>query len=104
MSRFFVCALAMMLVTYFVRAVPFTLFRRKVTNRAAKAFLYYVPYTVLTAMTVPAAFYATGSVAVAAFGLFVAGVLAYRGRGLVVVSLAACAAAFAATFVLQWFS
>lgn len=100
-SRFFVCVLVMMLVTYLVRAVPFTAFRRKVTNRYARAFLYYIPYAVLTAMTLPAALYATGSVLVAAFGLLVAAVLAYRGRGLVVVSLAACAAAFAATFLMQ---
>ena len=62
------CALVMMLVTYLVRAIPFTVFRRKVRNRFFRSFLYYVPYAVLTAMTLPAALYATGSMAVAAVG------------------------------------
>ncbi|MBO4767824.1 MAG: AzlD domain-containing protein, partial [Lachnospiraceae bacterium] len=44
----------MMIVTYLVRAIPFTMFRRKVKNRFFRAFLYYVPYAVLTAMTLPA--------------------------------------------------
>ena len=72
---------------------------RKVKNRFVRSFLYYVPYAVLTAMTVPAAFYATGSIAVAACGIGVAAILAYRGRGLVTVSLGACAGAFAMLLV-----
>ena len=100
-SRFFMCALVMMLVTYLVRAIPFTVFRRKVRNRFFRSFLYYVPYAVLTAMTLPAALYATGSMAVAAVGLLAAAVLAYRGKGLVVVSLAACAAAGLATCMIH---
>lgn len=101
MSRFFVCAAVMMIVTYLVRAIPFTMFRRKVKNRFFRAFLYYVPYAVLTAMTLPAALYATSSMLVAAAGLLTATLLAYRGRGLVVVSLSACGAAFVATFLLR---
>lgn len=101
MHSFFVYALVMMAVAYLVRAVPFTAFRRKVKNRFVRSFLYYVPYAVLTAMTVPAAWFATSSIAVCSCGLCVAILLAYRGRGLVTVSLAACAGAFVMMLILK---
>ena len=102
MHNFFISAMVMMAVAYAVRAVPFTLFRRKVRNRFMRSFLYYIPYAVLTAMTVPAAWYATSSFAVSSCGLGIAAILAYRGRGLVVVSLAACAGAFAMMLLLRF--
>lgn len=102
MHNFFVSAMVMMAVAYAVRAVPFTLFRRKVRNRFMRSFLYYIPYAVLTAMTVPAALYATSSLAVSSCGLGIAAILAYRGRGLVVVSLAACAGAFVMMLLLRF--
>mgnify|MGYP003369913980 CR=1 FL=1 len=100
MPRFFAYAAVMMAVTYLVRAVPFTAFRRKVKNRFVRSFLYYIPYAVLMAMTFPAALFATSSLIVSSCGLVVAAVLAFRGRGLVTVSLGACAGAFAAMFVM----
>ena len=87
---FFAYLLTMALVTYLVRAVPFMAFRRKVTNRVFRSFLYYVPYTVLAAMTFPAIFYVTSSMIPAVVGTVGALVLAYLGRGLVTVSLSAC--------------
>ncbi len=89
MKEFFWYVGIMMGVTYLIRAVPFTLFRRKVQNRFFRSFLRYVPYTVLTAMTVPAMFFET-SFPVAAIGFLTAVFLAYRGKGLVTVALAAC--------------
>ena len=99
MHNFFVYAVVMMAVAYIVRAVPFTAFRRKVKSRFVRSFLYYVPYAVLTAMTVPAAWFATSSIAVGSCGLCVAAFLAYRGFGLVTVSLGACGGAFAMLFL-----
>ena len=43
-------------VTYLVRMLPFVIFRKKIKSRFVKDFLYYVPYAVLGAMTIPAAF------------------------------------------------
>ncbi|MBO4280328.1 MAG: AzlD domain-containing protein [Lachnospiraceae bacterium] len=100
--RFFVYLLTMALVTYLVRAVPFTLFRRKVTNRFIRSFLYYIPYTVLAAMTFPAIFYVTASPVPAILGTLTALALAYRGRGLVTVSLSACGMALAANLFMQY--
>ena len=89
-------------VTYLIRMVPFAAFRRQIKSRFFRGFLYYVPYAVLTAMTIPAIFYSTGSVATAAFGTAVALILAYFDMPLIVVALAASAAALAAGFVLPF--
>lgn len=86
-------------VTYLIRMIPFTAFRRQIKSRFFRSFLYYVPYAVLSAMTIPAIFYSTGSLASAAIGTAVAVILAYLNMPLIVVALAACAAAFAAGFV-----
>lgn len=87
-------------VTYLIRMLPLTLFRRKITSRFFRSFLHYIPYAVLSAMTIPAIFYSTGSVSTAAIGTLVAVVLAYFKKPLIVVALAASAAALAAGFVL----
>ena len=87
--------LAMALTTYLVRMIPFTLFRRRITSRFARSFFFYIPYAVLAAMTFPSIFYSTGSLLAATVGLAVAMVLAYFKQSLIVVSLAACLAAFA---------
>jgi branched-subunit amino acid transport protein len=91
--------LVMALTTYLVRMIPFTLFRRKITSRFARSFFYYIPYAVLAAMTIPAIFYSTGSVLSATIGLLVAIVLAFLGKPLIVVAIAACVTAFAAGFL-----
>ena len=49
----------MAFVTYLLRAVPLTVFRKKIENRFLCSFLYYVPYACLTALTIPAIFSAT---------------------------------------------
>ena len=88
--------------TYLVRAIPFAAMRKKIENRFIKSFLYYIPYTVLSAMTLPAAFYATGNVISGAVGLLVGGFFAYRGKGLTLVAVVSCVSAFFAECVLQF--
>ena len=65
------------------------IFRKKIENKYIKSFLYYVPYTVLAAMTFPAIFSSTASGISAAAGCLVAIILAYRKKGLLVVALGA---------------
>ena len=72
MKDFFIYLLIMAGSTYLIRALPFALFSKKIKSTFVRSFLYYIPYTVLTAMTFPAALYATGSVLSAAVGLGVA--------------------------------
>ena len=80
-------------VTYLIRMIPFTLFRGKIRSRFFRSFLHYIPYAVLSSMTIPAIFYSTGSFPSAAAGTAVALVLAYTKKPLIVVALAASAAA-----------
>ena len=87
-------------VTYLVRMIPFTLFRRKIRSRFFRSFRHYIPYAVLSAMTIPAIFYSTGSVPTSIVGTVVAVVLAYMGKPLIVVALAASAAALLAGLVI----
>lgn len=84
----------MALVTYMIRAIPMTVFRKKITNKFVCSFLYYVPYACLTAMTVPAVFYATKNFVSALAGVGVAVVLACCRRSLVTVAAGACIAVF----------
>jgi branched-subunit amino acid transport protein len=86
-------------VTYLIRMIPFTVFQKKIRSRFVLSFLHYVPYAVLSAMTIPAIFYSTGSMVTAAAGTVVAIVLAYFEKPLIVVALAASAAALATGFV-----
>ena len=86
--------LAMALVTYLIRMIPLTVFRKKITSPFICSFLYYVPYACLTAMTVPAVFYATNSLLSAIAGVAVAIILAYCRRNLVTVAAGACLTVF----------
>lgn len=101
LKTYFSFLLVMALVTYLVRAVPFAVMNKKITNRFFKSFLAYVPYTVLSAMTVPAIFTATGSYLAGIVAFFTAVIVAYKGKGLIIVAICACAAAFVVTFLLQ---
>lgn len=86
--------LVMALVTYLIRMIPLTIFRKKITNTFVRSFLYYVPYACLTAMTVPAVFYATESLMSAFAGVAAAVILACCRRNLVTVAAGACLAVF----------
>ncbi len=83
-------------VTYIIRMLPIMVFRRKIQSRLVQSFLYYVPYAVLGAMTIPAAFYSTESMISACAGLITAFVLAFFNRSLITVALAASGAAYIA--------
>ncbi len=88
-------------VTYLVRAVPFAFFSKKIKSRFFRSFLYYIPYAVLSAMTIPAIFYSTGSIITAVIGTVAALVLSYFGLPLIVVALAASAAAYIAGLIIK---
>lgn len=86
--------LAMALVTYLIRMIPLTVFRKKITSPFICSFLYYVPYACLTAMTIPAVFYATNYLISAVAGVAVAVTLAYCRKNLVTVAAGACLTVF----------
>lgn len=86
-------------VTYLIRMLPIMVFRRKIKSQVVQSFLYYVPYAVLGAMTIPAVFYSTGSMAASAAGFAAAFAAAFFGRSLITVALAASAAAYAVMLI-----
>ena len=95
MTAYFLGAVAVMAgVTYLTRMLPLVVFKRRIENRFFQSFLYYVPYAVLAAMTIPEALHATASLLSALAGIAVALVLALRNKSLLTVALGACATVF----------
>lgn len=90
----------MAVVTYLIRMLPIVIFRKEIKNPFIKSFLYYVPYAVLAAMTIPEILYSTGSIWSAIVGLVCALILAYNKRSLLTVALGAVGAVFVAELVI----
>lgn len=84
--------LTMAVTTYLIRVIPLTVFRKPIKSRFLKSFLHYVPYACLTAMTFPAILTSTATILSGTAALIVAVILAYRGKSLLTVSVAASAA------------
>ncbi len=84
----------MAVTTYIIRMVPFVFVRKKIKSQRIQSFLYYIPYAVLSAMTLPSIFYATGDFPSAAAGTVIAVLLAYFQAPLIAVALAASGAAY----------
>lgn len=89
-------------VTYLVRMLPLVLVKKKIENKFINSFLYYVPYAVLSVMTVPAIFTSTASVPSAVIGFIVALVLAYFERSLLTVAASSCAAVFLTELLMKY--
>jgi branched-subunit amino acid transport protein len=99
-KEFLIYLLIMAGSTYLVRAIPFALMRKKIQNRFVVSFLYYIPYTVLAAMTFPSALYATGNIVSASIGLAAAILVSLKTKSLTVVAITSCIAVFLAECVL----
>ena len=82
--KIFIYLLLMAGVTYLVRMIPFTLFRKEIKSPFIKSAMYYLPYAVLAAMTFPGILYSTGNTVTAAVGTAVALILAYFDLPLIV--------------------
>ncbi len=99
--QFFSYLLVLAGSTYLIRVIPFVAIKEKIQNRYIRSFLYYIPYAVLTAMTLPAAFYATSSVISALAGIVVAIILAYKNKSLTMVAIFACLAVYLAELIMR---
>lgn len=87
-------------VTYLVRMLPLVLFRKEIKNPLVKSFLYYIPYSVLAAMTIPEILYSARTIWSAVGGLICALILAYNRRSLLTVALGAVAVVFILELIL----
>ena len=101
MNNFWLYLVVMAAVTYLIRMLPLVLVKKKITNRFILSFLHYLPYAVLSAMTIPSVFYATEYGASAAIGFVSAVILAYFGKSLVTVAAFSCVAVFLAELVIK---
>lgn len=106
---YYIPAVAVMaLVTYLIRMIPLTFFRKPIKSRFVKSFLFYVPYAVLTAMTIPDVLYSTGFTGsgdwrpfiCAAFGLMVGTIFAWKKCSLLTVAIVCVVAVAAAQGVM----
>lgn len=88
--------------TYLIRMVPLVLFRKKIKNKFLISFLYYVPYAVLSAMVIPAIFYASDNLIAAAVGFVVAVVASLFDRGLVTVASLSCVSVFITELIIRY--
>ena len=91
-KEYFIYLLIMVLTTYLLRVVPLLLIKGKIINEFINSALYYIPYTVLTTMTFPAALYVTDHIASAIVGLVFAIICAIKIKNLTVVALISCIA------------
>lgn len=99
----YIYIITMALTTYLIRVLPLTVFRKPLKSRFVKSFLHYVPYACLTAMTFPGILYDTPYMVSGIGALIVAVVLAFRGKSLLTVALASCAAVFLCEQILGFF-
>ena len=90
----YIYVLVMAVTTYLIRMLPLAFFRKPIKSRFVRSFLHYVPYACLTAMTFPAILYDTTYILSGIAALAIAVWLAFRGKSLIVVSLASCGAVF----------
>ena len=102
MNDYIIYILVMAGVTYLIRMLPLSLVRGKIESTFVKSFIFYVPYAVLSAMTIPAIFYSTSSLASALAGLAVAIILAFIGKSLLTVALSACASVFVVELIIKF--
>ena len=94
--------LVMAVTTYLIRALPLTLFKKPIRSRFVRSFLHYVPVACLTAMTFPAILYSTEHMLSGIAALVIAVVLAFKGKSLIVVAAASCAAVFLAEQLMRF--
>lgn len=100
-ENFFLYLIVMAGITYLVRMLPLVLVKKKIQNKFILSFLHYIPYAVLSVMTIPAIFQSTSSFLSASVGFAVAIILALFEKSLVTVAAFSCAAVFVTEYVVR---
>lgn len=100
MSEYIPYIIIMAGVTYLIRMLPLTCFQKELKSPFIQSFLYYVPYAVLGAMTFPAVFTSAGNLIPSLIAAFVACLLAYKEKSLLVVASFACLCAYVINLIL----
>ena len=99
--KIYLYILVMAGVSYLIRALPVTVFRKPIKSRFIRSFLYYVPYATLAVMTFPAILHATQSPLSGAAALVVGLLAAWFGADLFKTAVACCAVVFVLEFFVR---
>lgn len=86
-GRLLLGILLMFLATYLPRALPLALLNKRIRSPFLLAFFNYIPYAVLTALTIPAIFTSTQSFWGATAGFLAALLLSLKGKSMMTVAL-----------------
>ena len=100
-SKFLIYLLVAAGTTYLIRMLPLVLIKKKITNRFLMSFLYYIPYAVLSVMTIPAVFYATSSKVSAVLGVIAGVIAAYLNQSLLKVACLSTLVVFLAEYIIS---
>ena len=84
----------MFAVTYLVRVLPLVVFKKKITNRFVRSFLYYITYEVGSAINLPAVFFSWEGFPAAAAGVVAGVIAALAGGSLFTVAISASAVVY----------
>lgn len=90
MSYIYTSILVMAIVSYLIRVLPLTIFRKQIESEFVQSFLYYVPYVTLAVMTFPAILNATQTPISGVAALVVGMVLAWFGADLFKTAIGCC--------------
>ena len=93
-TEFLIYVAVMAGVTYLLRLLPMLFMRKKITNVFIRSVLYYIPYSVLAVMTVPAIFFATPHLITSIVAFLTAIIIAYIGKSLLVVAMGSATSVF----------
>lgn len=87
-------------VSFLIRALPMTLFRKQIKSRFVQSFLYYVPYVTLSVMTFPAIVNVTRNPVSGVTSLVVGILAAWFGADLFKTAVFCCGTVFLLEFFL----
>ena len=100
MNKNYIYIFIMAGVSFLIRALPMTLFRKPIKSRFVQSFLYYVPYVTLSVMTFPAIVHATQSPVSGATALVIGILAAWFGADLFKTAIVCCGAVLLLEFFL----
>ncbi|MCF0185846.1 MAG: AzlD domain-containing protein [Bacteroidaceae bacterium] len=99
--QYFIYLMIMAISTYLIRTIPFVAVKEKIKSTFINSFLYYIPYAVLSAMTIPAIFYAPSSMIAAVVAVVMAVIFALKNKSLMTVAVIACLTVFVIESILM---
>lgn len=92
MNKNYIYIFIMAGVSFLIRALPMTLFRKPMKSQFVQSFLYYVPYVTLSVMTFPAIVNATQNPVSGAAALVIGILAAWFGADLFKTAVVCCGA------------